>query len=57
MVVMASRNVWFETCNLDKATMALQSWLITDPNEVLIIINNMSDRCSGEDNSANDNDI
>ena len=39
--------------------MALRSRLIMDPNEVLGIIDNMSDsnRCSGEDDSANDDDV
>ena len=39
--------------------MALQSRLITDPNEVLGIINNISDSdvCSGEDDSASDDII
>ena len=39
--------------------MVLRSRLIKDPNEVLGIIDNMSDsdRCSGEDDSASDNDI
>ena len=39
--------------------MALRSWLIMDPNEVLSIIDNISDsdRCSGEDNSASNDDI
>ena len=39
--------------------MALRSRLIMDPNEVLRIIDNIinSDRWSGKDNSACDNDI
>ena len=39
--------------------MVLQSLLITDLNEVLGIINNISDsdRCSGEDDSASDDYI
>ena len=39
--------------------MALRSRLITDPNEVLWIIEDMSDGyiCSGENNSASDDDV
>ena len=65
---MASRKFSFFEITIEKAleicarqknlTMALQSRLITDPREVLRIIDNMSydDNLSNEDESASDDD-